>query len=117
MKNIVQELYKPALTESKRAACESCLLNHLYASQGLNTTYGLSYAFFELLNFLHVILQMKLIDVFLGGEFSSYGFQVLRFINQVDPMDRIDPMAKIFPKMAKCTFHRFGPSGSVQRYD
>lgn len=54
------------------------------------------------------------IDWFLGGEFSSYGFDVLQFLDD-KPVDRVDPMAKIFPKMTKCTFRDFGPSGEVQK--
>merc|ERR1712111_175792 len=28
-----------------------------------------------------------------------------------------DPMARIFPKVTKCTFHKYGPSGTVQTLD
>ena len=30
---------------------------------------------------------------------------------------REDPMARVFPKMTKCTFHKFGPSGTVEKFD
>ena len=36
---------------------------------------------------------------------------------QEDPEDRLDPMSRIFPRVTKCTFNKFGPSGSVQRRD
>jgi len=26
-------------------------------------------------------------------------------------------MARVFPKVTKCTFHKYGPSGSVQKFD
>jgi hypothetical protein len=38
----------------------------------------------------------------------------LKFVN-TDPEDREDPMAKIFPKLTKCTFYLFGPSGDISR--
>ena len=28
-----------------------------------------------------------------------------------------DPKDEIFPKVAKCIFHKFGPSGSIMRHD
>ena len=34
-----------------------------------------------------------------------------------DPEDRVDPMSRIFPRLTKCTFNKFGPSGTVQRRD
>jgi hypothetical protein len=35
----------------------------------------------------------------------------------MDPADRVDPMSRIFPKMTKCIFHKFGGSGTIQRFD
>ena len=34
-----------------------------------------------------------------------------------NPEDRADPMNVVFPKMTKCTFHRYGPSGTITRHD
>ena len=31
--------------------------------------------------------------------------------------DRLDPMIYIFPRMTKCTFHKFGTSGEVEKHD
>ena len=28
-----------------------------------------------------------------------------------------DPRDEVFPKVTKCTFHRFGPSGTIKRHD
>ena len=35
----------------------------------------------------------------------------------MEPEDRPDPMAKVFPKVTKCTFHNYGPSGTVEKKD
>ena len=35
----------------------------------------------------------------------------------MDAQDRPDPMAVVFPKVSKCTFHKYGPSGTVERHD
>ncbi len=55
-------------------------------------------------------------DFFLGGEFTNYGTDVIR-MTELDPAERNDPMARVFPKMTKCTFHKFGPSGTVEKFD
>jgi hypothetical protein len=59
---------------------------------------------------------MYLIDVFLGGAFSTYGMDVLAY-TEMDHENRVDPMIAVFPRMTKCTFHRYGSSGDVQRHD
>lgn len=71
---------------------------------------------FQVLNFLNVIGNMFLVDRFLGGEFFSYGTNVLKF-SQLDQEDRNDPMIAVFPRVTKCTFQKFGPSGTIQSHD
>ena len=47
-----------------------------------------------------LLLQIYLMDVFLGGQFTTYGTDVLAISEQ--PMEnRIDPMAKVFPKVTR----------------
>ena len=53
---------------------------------------------------------------FLGYEFSTYGLSVLGY-SEMDAGSRPDPMAVVFPKVSKCTFHKYGPSGTVERHD
>jgi len=33
------------------------------------------------------------------------------------PLDRIDPMSRVFPRVTKCTFRKFGPTGTIQNHD
>lgn len=35
----------------------------------------------------------------------------------MNPETRYDPMNAVFPKVTKCTFHTYGPSGTINRYD
>ncbi len=42
--------------------------------------------------------------------------QVIGF-TRMEPEDRVDPMSKVFPKMTKCTFHKYGGSGTLQVVD
>jgi len=55
-------------------------------------------------------------DFFLGGEFTTYGTDVLS-MTELQQEERDDPMSRVFPKVTKCTFHKFGPSGTVERFD
>lgn len=31
--------------------------------------------------------------------------------------NRSDPMVEVFPRITKCTFHKYGASGSIQKHD
>ena len=84
----------------------------------------------ELLNLVNVLGQMWLMDVFFNGQFTTYGLEVrqswrcfsnhLKYFNDFKlPLkvvrlagqnieERADPMARVFPKMTKCTFHKWG---------
>lgn len=55
---------------------------------------------------------MILIDWFLKGEFSMYGFSVFNF----DGVGK-NPFSTVFPKTTKCQYKNYGPSGTVQIHD
>lgn len=59
---------------------------------------------------------MFFIDTFLGGAFLTYGTEVIKF-SQQNQENRTDPMVIVFPRVTKCTFHKFGPSGTIQHHD
>ena len=80
------------------------------------SSYYLKYQVCEWLNVLNVIFQIVLLDIFFGGMFTTYGSMIWN-ISELDPEDRSDPMNLVFPKVAKCTFYRGGPSGTIQNYD
>lgn len=75
-----------------------------------------TYTLCELLNFANVVGNIYFIDKFLGGVFLTYGTQVIQMSEQ-DQISRTDPMITIFPRMTKCTFHKYGPSGSIVQRD
>ena len=35
----------------------------------------------------------------------------------MDPNERFDYMDTVFPKVGKCNFHKYGPSGTIERAD
>ena len=92
------------------------LVRYLHASMYSHGSKFWIYILMEVLNFLNVVIQMIIMDEFLNNEFTTYGVDVMRF-TEWDWAVRYDPMLKIFPRMTKCTFHRYGSSGDVQKHD
>jgi len=74
------------------------------------------FALCEFLNFLNVLLQIYFLNFFLGGVFTTYGSDVIA-MSQEDPDKRNDPMDRVFPKVAKCTYRYYGGSGTIQNAD
>lgn len=93
-----------------------CLAKYLNDSMGRHGIYAYVYFTCEALNLVNVVGQIFITNAFLGGEFTTYGTEVIRF-SMTDQLNRTDPMIKVFPRVTKCTFHRYGPSGDVQRHD
>ncbi|RWS05636.1 Innexin inx2-like protein [Dinothrombium tinctorium] len=116
LRSLVLSLDNPILEESQKKDAVKTLVAYFRSNLRLHNTYFYRFIFCEVCNFINVIIQMYLIDAFLGGAFSTYGFDVIKH-SEMEPEIRNDPMVKIFPKMTKCTFHRFGSSGDVMKYD
>ena len=74
------------------------------------------FTFCEFLTLVNVVGQIFFTDHFLGGMFTTYGTNVLE-VSSMDPEERYDPMNLVFPKVTKCTFKKFGSSGTVQTFD
>lgn len=78
--------------------------------------YAIRYWCCELLCLINVLLQMYAMNKFFDGEFLQYGLRVMQVSDMVQEK-RVDPMIYIFPRVTKCTFQKFGPSGSIQKHD
>merc|ERR1712180_410993 len=96
----------------------SVLLAYFHNTSGSDkhTWYAARFFFCEFLNLVNVIGQIYFVDFFLDGEFTTYGSDVWGMMEE-EFEERTDPMAMVFPKMAKCTFHKYGPTGTIQRHD
>lgn len=116
MEVITMGMQVAIMEDQERTHKEAILTDYLFRNRRSHKTYAMKYMFCELLSFVNVLGQMFLIDRFLGGEFWSYGVDVLRF-SQSEQEDRWDPMVFVFPRVTKCTFHMFGTSGDIQRHD
>lgn len=70
----------------------------------------------ELICFCHIIFQIYLTDTFLGGQFQHLGLKWLEHNHGYHSAED-NPLQKIFPRQAKCSFQTFGPSGDLAVYD
>lgn len=116
MRAIMLGLNSPVPAPGKKDENRQILADYLVENLGNNSFYAFEFFVCEVLNFVNVVGQMYLMDKFLGGEFSTYGTKVLNF-SEWDFSVRYDPMIHVFPRLTKCTFHRYGSSGDVQRHD
>ncbi|XP_053698437.1 innexin inx3 [Sabethes cyaneus] len=104
------------LSMEERRGRQSRLVRYLCDSKTTHNAYSFGYFFCEALNFINVVGNIFFVDKFLGGAFLTYGSDVLKF-SDLDQENRSDPMIEIFPRVTKCTFHKYGASGSIQKHD
>lgn len=116
IKMLVLDLNCPIVNEDCKADRKKLLVDYFKSNLKLQNFYAFRFFICEFLNFVNVVGQIFFMDLFLDGEFSTYGSDVIKF-TEMEPEEREDPMAKVFPKVTKCTFHKYGPSGSVQKFD
>ncbi|XP_015108560.1 innexin inx2 [Diachasma alloeum] len=116
IKMLVLDLNCPVMSDSCKSERRKLLVD--YFRTNLHTQNFYAYRFFlcEVLNFINCVGQIYFMDFFLDGEFTTYGADVVKF-TEMEPEERIDPMARVFPKVTKCTFHKYGASGTVQKFD
>lgn len=117
IRNLCMNLNLPILDAEAKEKNKKLLATYLAANIKLNSpVYYFGYAVSEFLNLVNVVGQMFLMDKFLNGHFSTYGIDVIRFSEWDGPL-RYDPMIRVFPRMTKCIFHLFGPSGDIKKID
>jgi len=116
LKMLVMNLNSPIVEEETKQECKGMLVRYAAVNMLNHNLYFFKFFLCEVLNYINVVLQIYLTDAFLGHEFTTYGIRVIA-ISEGDPEDRDDPMNEIFPKVTKCTFHKYGASGTVETYD
>lgn len=116
MKSLLQGLDCPTVSDGAKASKKKLLLDYVVGNLHCHTIYVAVFIFCEILNFINVIGQIYFMNMFLGGQFTSYGTDVIKF-TETDQDERVDPMIRVFPRVTKCTFHQYGPSGDVQKHD
>lgn len=113
---LLMDLDVGVISEVEKKQKKKLLLDYLYDNLKNHNWWAYRYFFCELLAFLNIIGQMFLLDRFFEGAFFTFGLEVIAFAER-DQEDRLDPLIYIFPRMTKCTFHKFGVSGEVEKHD
>jgi len=84
--------------------------------KGEHRWWAIKFYFCEALNLINVIVQIAVTDRFLGGSFSNFGLEAASW-SDIEAEDRVDPMYKVFPRITKCMFHKYGVSGTIEKFD
>lgn len=116
LKSLVQDLNVPILTTNCKETQKEMIINYFRQHFCQHNFYMWRFFICELLCIINVFSQTFFLNYFLDGEFITYGLNVLR-ITELPPNMRNDPMSYVFPKVTKCTFNNYGPSGSIQNHD
>jgi len=82
----------------------------------ISNDYFKTFFFCECAYFAHLLFQIWFTNIFLGGAFLSFGTEWLSYAH-LQYNEAFDPLIRVFPRMTKCTFHKFGPSGSIEQHD
>ncbi|KAF2349606.1 Innexin [Trinorchestia longiramus] len=107
---------KAIIEEEFKKTRVDMLVNYFTMNLHLHGSYAIKYIICEVMNFINVVSQIHFVDRFLGYEFSTYGRQIIEF-TLAEVGTRHDPMEVVFPKVTKCTFHKYGTSGTIETHD
>ena len=92
------ELNLPIVEENTKLDRIQILIDYFTDTRHNHDSYTFRFFFCELLNFINVVGQIFFMDFFLGGEFTTYGSDVLA-MSELPQEDRNDPMSAVFPKV------------------
>lgn len=114
--SIVIGLSLPVMQKDARQEKIHLLADYLHASIHYHNFYAIKFFLCEFLNLANTIFNIWFMNKFLGGMFFTYGIDVLYF-TETNQEERTDPMIVVFPRVTKCTFNKFGSSGSIETLD
>jgi len=102
---------------------ENCKVNQLatymkdrIANPWDHQVWAAKFYFCEFLNLINIIFQIIITDIFLGYSFSNFGIAAVGWSSEEDEY-RTDPLSRVFPRMTKCHFHKYGGSGTIEKVD
>ncbi|XP_049782705.1 innexin shaking-B [Schistocerca cancellata] len=113
---LIMDLDVGICSEVEKKQKKKLLLDYLWDNLRYHNWWAYRYYLCELLSLVNVVGQMFLMNRFFDGAFLTFGIDVLTFMES-DQEDRWDPMIYIFPRMTKCTFHKYGVSGEIEKLD
>ncbi|XP_045616194.1 innexin inx2 [Procambarus clarkii] len=116
LESIVMGLSVPVMNRDERREKIYLLAEYLHSSIHYHNFYAIKFFLCELLNLGNSLFNMWFLNKFLGGTFLTYGIDVLYF-TETNQDERTDPMIVVFPRVTKCNFNMYGPSGSIETHD
>ena len=76
---LLSGISSPVANEDVRQKHATAIGQFFYHNQRRNVIYGVRFVMCEAFNIVNVFVQIYLIDLLLGGEFSTYGLKVRLF--------------------------------------
>lgn len=114
--SVLMGLHKISFDEGNiRNKCHS-LSQYLNTHLNMHRNFALRFFLCEWTCLLILLANLYLTDQFLGGMFLSYGMEIFK-LAEAGSEGREDPMDRIFPRVTKCTFRKFGTSGNLESHD
>ncbi|XP_025206032.1 innexin inx3-like [Melanaphis sacchari] len=102
-------------SDETRHLKQNRLVQYFIESFHTHNTYAFSYIFCEILNIFNIIFNIYITHKFLNESFLTYGIKILKYYQH--PNNDLNPMEIIFPRITKCNFFKYGPSGTIQDVD
>jgi hypothetical protein len=112
---LISELKQRHVTEMSEYDSKR-LVQDVVDSLLISDDYFFFFFFCEFLYFVNLIVQVWFTNIFLSGQFIRLGLEWLAY-NHENMDSKYDPLIKVFPRMTKCLFHKYGYSGSIERHD
>lgn len=117
LQQLCDELGSVVVPEAWNANRKDVLIQYFSSDfTNIHLYYALEYFFCEFLNFVVCILNVILLNTFFSGFWMNFAPALgVALDNNWDEWNRYS--SRVFPKVAKCEFLKFGHSGSAQKYD
>ena len=93
------DLNEPIVDPDQKEDRKKVLVDYFIEDRHGHDFYAIKFFFCEFLNLVNVVGQLFLMNFFLGGEFTTYGSDVLA-MTELEQEQRTDPMSKVFPKVS-----------------
>ncbi|KAG0694867.1 Innexin inx3 [Chionoecetes opilio] len=113
--HLLQEVNKSFFDDKAEQKIKN-MTDYLRESWGLNVKYFLGHFICECLYLVNVVMQMILMNSFFNGAFRDYGIKVFSELSS-DDEKKVSPFTEVFPRTAKCTFYKYGMSGTIVPID
>ncbi|CAL4122737.1 unnamed protein product [Meganyctiphanes norvegica] len=89
-----------------------------YFKDSLNThrNYAVCFLLCEMISFSIAVGNLYFTNTFLGGDFFHFGKHAVHYLTQ-SASSPDNPLNEVFPKVTKCTWYKYGASGTINTHD